>query len=123
MPELKKQSQVPSQEDFARAKSKSRQFDEIAGRVREAVLDEFRERAPISSVWLFPGQDGDLNGYVFYFATSDVADSLESGLSDEIEKALVRKSKELIGSGCSVIFDSHESVVRKCNGNYFQYLR
>ena len=110
--------QIPSEEDFARANRKMRELEEGFRLIRESVLSEFKERAPIHSVWLFPN-----GAYVFYPKNSDIELCKDNGTSKALKEYIELEFKNKISATCEVNFDSHENVLKQYNGNYYKYFR
>ena len=115
---MKPKSGIPSEEDFARAKGKMRELEERFRQIREAVLDEFKDRAPIHSIWLFPNV-----AYVFYSTNSDIELCKSNGTSKALKEHIEREFQKMVSGSCEVNFDSHEHVLKQYNGNYDKYFR
>lgn len=119
---------IPSDEDFARARAAMRRNDRGLGDVRERVLERFREFG-VHEVFIFysPGKDAFV-AYTFYEVERQIADAERSGLGARIMDAVYEELED-VGRGSrdslrvDFEFDSHESVERNYEGDYFLRLR
>jgi hypothetical protein len=119
---------IPSAEDFARAKARIDEQSAVFNAVRKGFLRRFAGRAPVRDIYLFPSPTTDYDAWIFYHSEADIeacrADGTEDLMVDAVTRLFAKARPDLlIGPTVSFQFDSHENVLRKCNGNYFQYLR
>ena len=121
-------SNIPSDEDFERAKrlarERSRNLDDVCDRVRE----HFEGAAPLHSVYILPQRDVDFRAYVFFRTNADIERCEAAGLSREIRDQ-VYAELERAGRGrrdeirVAFEFDSDENVNRNFEGDYLLRLR
>lgn len=115
---MKQKSGIPSEEDFARAKGRMHELEECFRQIREAVLSEFKDRAPIHSIWLFPN-----GAYVFYPKNSDIELCKNNETSKALKEYIEGEFQKKVSASCEINFDSHEHVMKQYNGNYDKYFR
>jgi hypothetical protein len=121
-------SNIPSEEEFARAKAAMRNKDRGLSDVRERVLRRFHDRGVHEFFILYSTPTNTFGAYVFYASDREIAKGGESGLSAEIRDA-VYEELTAVGRGerdtLDVVFefDSHENVERNYEGDYFNRLR
>jgi len=115
---------IPTDEDFARARVAMRRNDRGLGDVRERVLERFRELGVHEAfVFYSPGKDTFVV-YVFYEVERQIAEAQRSGLEARIMDAVYEELED-VGRGrrdslrVDFEFDSHESVERSYEGDYF----
>lgn len=119
---------IPSEEDFARARAAMRENDRGLSAVRERILERFRNSG-VHEAFIFYSAQGDLfMAHIFYDHDRQIEESRNSGLSFRIEAA-IRGELENVGRGArdtlkiDVTFDSHENVVANYEGDYYLRLR
>jgi len=119
---------IPSEEEFARAKAAMRHRDRGLSDVRERVLRRFHDRGVHEFFIFYSPATNTFVAYVFYRSDREIAKGEESGLSAEIRDS-VYEELTAVGRGeqnsLNVIFefDSHENVERNYEGDYFNRLR
>jgi hypothetical protein len=119
---------IPSREDFARAKAAMKKLDHGLSHVRDQILARFHERGLHEIFVLYSRPTNTFMAYVFYRLDNDIVHGDESGLSAEIRDAVY---KELAAAGrgkqdtlnVRFEYDSHENVERNYQGDYFNRLR
>jgi hypothetical protein len=97
-------------------------------RVRDEVLAEFQQRAPLHEFYILDQRDVDYRAYVFFSRDEDLKAAHQSGLDAELidftygalERAGRGRRDEL---KVAFEFDSHENVQRRFEGNYGLRLR
>jgi len=101
-----------------------RRNDRGLGDVRERVLERFRELGVHEAfVFYSPGKDTFVV-YVFYEVERQIAEAQRSGLEARIMDAVYEELED-VGRGrrdslrVDFEFDSHESVERSYEGDYF----
>lgn len=121
------QNNIPSKEDFARAKAAIRKSDRGLSEVRERILSRFNNKG-VHEIFLFYSPKTDTFGtYVFYSTERQIEEAAKTGLSDEV-KNTVLEELEKVGRGCrgtikvEFEFDSHENVERNYEGDYYKRL-
>lgn len=119
---------VPSAEDFAHAKAAIKQNDRGLSEVRELILNQFGSRG-VHEVFVFFSPTANCFGvYIFYRLISQIEQSKQSGLAEEIEAAVL-ETLEKVGRGPKASlnvrfeFDSHENIENLYGGNYYDRLR
>lgn len=118
---------IPSAEDFARAKAAMRKNDQGLDEVRRQILNEFGARGMHELFVLFSPAANCFGVYVFFELNTQIDEAKQSGLSEEIEAAVL-EALERVGRGkrsslnVNFEFDSHESVERNFDGNYYDRL-
>lgn len=122
------QNNIPSKEDFLRAKAAIRKDDYGLSEVREKVLAQFKGKGVHEFMVLYSRKTDSLGAYVFYDVDSQIGEAVETGLAKKIEEA-VYEGLENVGRGTredikvNFEFDSHENVVRNYEGDYYNRLR
>lgn len=118
---------IPSAEDFARAKAAVKKNDQGLDEVRSQVLNEFGSRGMRELFVLFSPAANLFGVYVFFDLNTQIEEAKRSGLSEEIEAAVL-EALERVGRGqrsslnVNFEFDSHENVERNFDGNYYDRL-
>lgn len=118
---------IPSKEDFARAKAAMRRNDQGLSHVRAQVLERFKGKGLHELFVLYSPRSRSFGAYVFYRWDREVDEAARSGLAQDIKSAVLVEL-EKVGSGNNGLvhvdfeFDSHESVERDYEGNYFNRL-
>lgn len=118
---------IPSKEDFARAKAAMRKNDQGLADVRAQILSEFAARGVRELFVLFSPASNCFGVYVFFHLSTQIEEAERSGLAEQI-KAAVLDALERVGRGhrsslnVSFEFDSHENVERDYGGNYYERL-
>ncbi|MEO8410936.1 MAG: hypothetical protein ABI478_10225 [Propionivibrio sp.] len=117
---------IPSDEDFARAsaalKSRSRGLSEV----RDRVISRFREA--LHEFFILDCSEMSFRAYVFYHWKRQVDEAKVSGLASQIREAVFEELENAGRGNRSTVqiefeFDSHESVEREFNGDYYSRLR
>lgn len=122
------QNNIPSKEDFLRAKAAMRRDDHGLSEVREKILAQFKTKGLHELMILYSRKTDALGVYVFYESDNQISEADESGLAKDIE-SLVFEELERVGRGSkegikvSFEFDSHENVIRNYEGDYYNRLR
>ena len=119
---------IPSDEDFARAKhlmaAESRNLD----RVEKNALTQFSAVCSLHNFYILPQRDVDFRVYVFFKKDEDIETCRARGIDREIIE-FVYKELEHAGRGkrgeitVAFEFDSDENVTAKFEGDYFLRLR
>ena len=119
---------IPSEEDFQRARAADKQRQRGLSEIRERVLAIF-SKVGIHEVFIaYSPNTHSFVVSIFYQWDRQVMQAENSGLRDQIE-AVVLQELEREGRGergkldVTFEFSSHETVERKCEGNYYDYLR
>lgn len=125
--EQQRRSQVPTEEEFARAKAHMAAQHRIFKIVTDNVLRSFAGQVPLHDIYLFPGPTTDYHAFIFYESKSDVETyhdgDVEQAIKDAISEAFASTCEKGIRPTVAFEFDSHENVMKRCNGNYWKYLR
>jgi hypothetical protein len=123
-----KTTNIPTDEEFARAdrldQERSRNLDNVC----EAVKQHFMGVCPLHNVYILWQQDVDFRAYVFFEKDKDIKACKDSGVIrdmidfvyDELERA-GRGKRGAITVGFE--FDSDENVVANYEGDYLLRLR
>lgn len=119
---------VPSQQDFARAKAAMRKDDQGLADVRRQIMNEFGSRGIRRVFTLYSRATNSFGVFVFFQSSTEVASAHESGLVSEIEGAALQALEEVgRGTKSSVDvrfeFDSDENVQMDFAGDYSRRLR
>ncbi|MFC4526072.1 hypothetical protein ISN76_13215 [Dyella halodurans] len=118
---------IPSKEDFARAKAAMGKNDQGLSEVRAQVLMRVKSKGLHELFVLYSPRSRTFGVYVFYRWDREIDEAAKSGLAEEIRSA-VFDELEKAGRGdkgsiqVDFEFDSHESVERDYEGNYFNRL-
>lgn len=119
---------IPSDDDFARA---SRFMEEQAkglDQVSEAVTMRFKKTSPLQAFHILDQRDVDFRAYIFFEKESDIVECQNSGIIQAIIDC-VYAELERVGRGgkedVKVAFeiDSNENVTENYEGDYFLRLR
>ena len=122
------QNNIPSKEDFLRAKAAMRKDDHGLSEVRERILAQLKSKGLHEFMVLYSRKTDAFGAYVFYEMDNQISEATESGLAEEI-KSLVFDELERVGRGSkegikvNFEFDSHENVIRNYEGDYYNRLR
>ena len=124
-------SHIPTDEDFARAdameKKRYRGLDDVSEQIKRAFSAE-----GVHEIFMFYskilGKSKLFYARIFYDTDSKMDEATTNGLNDRIRKAVY---EDLVAVGrtdatpenIECIFDSHQNVVRDCDGDYLTYLR
>lgn len=119
---------VPSQQDFARAKAAMRKDDQGLADVRRKIMNEFGSRGIRQVFTLYSRATNSFGVFVFFQSSTEVASAHESGLVSEIEGAALQALEEVGRGTKSSIdvrfeFDSDENVQMDFAGDYSRRLR
>jgi hypothetical protein len=123
-----KMSNIPSDEDFARAHKLAAERFRNLDRACENVKQHFKRICPLHNIHILPQGDVDFRAYVFVNKNTDLEACKHNGITQEIED-FVFKELELAGRGkkadTTVAFewDSDENVLANYEGDYFLRLR
>ncbi len=119
---------IPSEEEFARAKRLMRSRFRGLDKVSELVKQRFKKIYPLHSFYIMPQRDVSFRAYVFFDRDEDIEACKSSGIVKEIIDAVYceleyaeRGKREEITVAFE--FDSNENVARNYEGNYFLRLR
>lgn len=119
---------IPSDDEFARASQLMRQRSANLDQVRGSVKKAFMDLCPMHDFYILPQRDVNFRAYVFFENETDITKCERDGTVQQIEEFVYREL-ERVGRGgggeVSVAFevDSHERVVSEFEGNYFLRLR
>ena len=122
------QKNIPSAEDFARAKLNMRKNDKGLSEASEGILKLFRKRGLHEFFVLYSPKVDSFGVYVFYDLERQIEEAKDSGLEVEIRNSVFAEL-ERVGRGSrdairvDFIFDSHENVELNYEGDYFLRLR
>lgn len=121
-------SDIPSEEDFERAKrlarERSRNLDSVCARVKE----RFGGRIPLRNVYILPQRDVSFRTYIFFCTNDDLERAEGTGVAQEI-RDFVYEELERVGCGerdkttVAFEFDSDENVEVNFEGDYLLRLR
>jgi hypothetical protein len=121
-------SNIPSEQDFARAKKLARERFRNLSDVSKSVRDRFKDICPLHNVYVLPQDDVDFRAYVFFNTDKDTEQSKRSGIIQELTNFLFEEL-ERFGRGkkgeitIAVEVDSDENVTNNFEGDYFLRLR
>lgn len=119
---------VPSQEDFARAKAAMNKDDQGLADVRRQIMTQFGSRGVHQVLILYSRTTKSFGVFVFLQSNTQVASAHESGLVSEIEDAALQALED-VGRGSKSSLDvrfeldSDENVQMDFAGNYYHRLR
>jgi hypothetical protein len=121
---------IPSDEEFAKAKARMRELDRNVKEANERALQYFRELCPGHSHNLYLVAEGDrrFRAYIFYKRDQDVQAYKNKGVDTMVEN-FIYAELERQGRGkreditVAFEFDSDENVTANYEGNYFLRLR
>ncbi len=115
---------IPSEEDFARAKRLARERFRYLSDVSTSVRDRFKEISPLHNIYVLPQIDVDFRAYVFFKKDKDIEDCKRKGIIQELTNFLFEEL-ERFGRGkkgditVDVEVDSDENVKNNFEGNYY----
>lgn len=121
-------SNIPSDEDFARAEKRDRERSRNLEEVRAAVLARFKRVCHLYEFFILPQIDVDFRAYVFFETDRDTEACKRDGTTQEIVDFIYsaiehagcgRKGQSKVGFE----FDSDENVKAHYQGDYFLRLR
>ena len=121
-------SNIPSEEDFARAKKFMADRYRSLDAVENAVKLRFVPCCPLHNVYLLAQEDVDFRAYVFFKKETDVlackADgtttAIETAFYDELARCGRGKRGEIV---VAFEWDSDENVEKNYDGDYLSRLR
>lgn len=126
--ESKKNLNLPSDEDFARAdrwvSEAWRNLDEVC----EAVKQIFSPLCRLHNIYILPQGDVTFRAYIFYVSDKDIKSCEEQGITERMKDSIYEEL-ERAGRGkkgditVAFEFDSDENVDRCFGGDYFDRLR
>ena len=119
---------IPSNEDFERAKrlarERSRSLDSVSFRVKE----RFGSKASVDCAYILPQRDVSFRAYIFFRTNGDLEKAADSGVTDDIGD-FIYAELERVGRGTrgeitvAFEFDSDENVQEHFEGDYLLRLR
>lgn len=119
---------IPSDEDFRRAKAADAARQHGLSDVRDQILHSFRGSG-VHEVFLFYSpKTNSFGAYVFFRWERQIKEAENSGLTSKIKNAVVDEM-ERVGRGnkdtikIEFEFDSHENVEANFEGDYYLRLR
>lgn len=121
-------SNVPSEEDFARARGAMKARDQGLSEVRARILERFRDEGLHEAFVLYSPANQFFVPHLFYQRDNQISTGEESGLTNRIKSAVVEEL-ERVGRGdrasirVEFEFDSHENIEANFEGDYFLRLR
>lgn len=119
---------IPSEEDFARAKKFMAERYRNLDAVENAVKRRFLSHCPLHNVYLLAQEDVDFRAYVFFKKDADVVTCKADGTTLAIEDAFYHELARF-GRGkrgeivVAFEWDSDENVERNYDGDYLSRLR
>lgn len=125
---MKKENNIPSEEDFARAKKYMEERYRNLNSIEDAVKAQFSALCPLHSLYLLAQEDVDFRMYVFFKLDKNIAECREKGILSELEDFVYREF-EKVGRGTkneiTVVFeyDSDENVAANYEEDYYLRLR
>lgn len=119
---------IPSDEEFARAKRLMAKESRNLDRVSENVKKRFKMQCPLHNIYILSQRDVDFRTYVFFKEDKDIEACRRSGvvqdLIDSVYEELERAGRGKRGEiTVDFEFDSDENVDRNFEGDYFLRLR
>jgi hypothetical protein len=123
-----REENIPSEEDFDRAREAMRDRDRGLSEVRSRLLERFRDCGLHEAFVQFSPAGQTFVAHLFFRQNHQVDEASRSGLSARIRSA-VAEELEKAGRGSrdslriSFEFDSHENVEAHFEGNYYLRLR
>jgi len=123
-------SKIPSNEAFARAKSRMRERDRNMDHVNEAFRECFKEICPnmAHNSQVMAEDDFSFRAYIFFKKVKDVQVCEKSGVSSQLQQ-FVYDELERQGRGIkdSILvtfeFDSDENIQANFEGDYYLRMR
>ena len=119
---------IPSDEDFERAKQLARERERNLDSVCDRVKERFKPQTPLRNLYILPQRDVNFRAYIFFRKHEDVEICDKNGVSQEIQD-FVYAELERAGRGSSdeitvaFEFDSDENVEANFEGDYFLRLQ
>ena len=119
---------IPTEEDFARAKAAMRKNDQGLSAVRERILERFRHSGVHEFFVFYSPANNVFVAHVFYRRDCQIAEAEQSGLAPKIRDAVYNELETAGRGNHSAIkvtfeFDSDENVATNFDGDYFLRLR
>ena len=119
---------IPTPEDFARARAAMKESDRGLSEVRERISQRFQGSELHETFVLYSPVNALFVVYVFYQRNEQIEAAKKSGLSSKIQQAVIEEL-ENVGRGkrdtlkVDFQFDSHENVEANFEGDYYLRLR
>lgn len=121
-------NKIPSDEDFARASKYMDEQSRNLDKVRNKVIQNFKNICPLHDFYLLDQIDVDFRAYVFFEKEKDIQEFKNNGIIkniidfvySELELADRGKREEIT---VAFEFDSDENVTANFGGDYFIRLR
>ena len=119
---------IPSDDDFARARAAMRERDRGLSDVRSKLLGRFRHDGLHEAFILYSPADEIFVAHLFFLHDDQIKEAEESGLASQIKQAVIEEL-ESVGRGnrdalkVEFGFDSHDNVEANFEGDYFLRLR
>jgi len=119
---------IPSDDDFSRAKKLARKRSRGLDKVCENVTQHFRKLCPLHNVYVLPQRDVDFRAYVFFKKDKDIQTCEKNGIAEDIID-FVYAELERAGRGkrgeitVAFDFDSDQNVTINFEADYFLRLR
>ncbi len=119
---------IPSDEDFAKAKRLARERSRNLDAVNKSVMVHFKDKCPLHYFLLMPQRNNEFWAGIFFINDEDIAICEKNGMSEQIQR-FVYAELERLGRGkredikVAFEFDSDENVNRNFDGDYFLRLR
>ncbi len=119
---------IPSDEDFARASAALRNRSRGLSQVRDKILASFQGSGELHEFFILDSSEKSFRAYVFYRWERQIKEAEKSGLAHKIKNAVFDELEEVRRGNRSAIhvdfeFDSHESVEKNYDGDYYSRLR
>jgi hypothetical protein len=119
---------IPTDEDFERARAATRQRDRGLSEVQTTILGLFFDQG-LHQIFILYSPDNDLFVTYLFFVTDDQEKASEqSGLTDQIKNSVLDEL-ERVGRGkrsslkVNFEIDTDENVQKKYDGDYYARLR
>lgn len=122
------ENQVPSEEEFARAKAAMRNRDRGLAQVRETLLKGWAKDGICQVFILYSEKTKGFGSFVFFETEKQATAALRDGLGSKLKEKIVEEL-EKAGRGTkdsllvSVEIDSDENVQKNFEGDYYSRLR
>ena len=119
---------IPSVEDFARARAAMKERDLGLSEVRSNILKHFREFGLHEAFIFYSPENNLFVAHLFFLRNAQIEESDRSGLLSEIKQKIF-KELEMAGRGgresmkVEFEFDSHENVEANFEGDYYRRLQ
>lgn len=123
-----KMNRIPSDEDFDRASRHMEERSRKLDKVREIVIQHFKNTSPLHDFYILDQRDVDFRAYVFFKEDKDIQTCKTSGILQDLMD-FVYAELEHAGRGkrgeikVAFEFDSDENVTTNFEGDYFLRLR